>query len=304
MKLSVLILFLIPLSLFGQFRGIYVKFESNQEMRAGYTSIYITGQKNVQMRQVAIPSTIFYPLWLDECKPVQIIIEDYQGQLHSFQTLGFLCGDSVIINTDNGYSKVINRHYSEYEQNYYFYRNEYFANNKFDFSTTNWKALHQYFNHEKKFIKELFEQHKLSDSLYHWLLLDLPYKVNNYILRAPYPEIKMVRDSLINCKWYKDSLINTESYLEYVTGYIYNFELFKIVNDVEKDKAFFDYAYNNTSGSLREQLCYWHLMGTRLEITSNYLNQFENFKKITSNKNFINEIEEKIKKFKNKNLLQ
>jgi len=292
MKLLALILFLIPFNLCAQFRGIHVKFESNQARKSGYTTIYITGQKQVQVQQHSIPSTIFYLIRLQECRPVQIVIDDYKDQSKCFQTLGFLCGDSIIINIDDGYSKVINRVYPEYEQNYFFYRNKYFSESKFNISTRTWKSLHKWFKLEKKFIERSFAQGKFSDSFYNKLILDLPYQINNYILRAPFRYTEVLKDSLITCKWYKDSLIKTESYLEYVTGYIHYFKLPKLENGQKRDSAFFNYVYTNTSGTLREQLLYFHL-SLPSDLNSEYLKEFEAFKKIAS-PDLIKSVEDKI----------
>ena len=93
-------------------------------------------------------------------------------------------------------------------------------------------------------------------------------------------------------------MIATESYTEYVTGYIHYFELPKFENGIARDSTFFTYVYNNTKGRLREELCFQHLMNSFIPENTNYVSQFEDFKKITSDKKMIADIEDKIKKYR------
>lgn len=118
-----------------------------------------------------------------------------------------------------------------------------------------------------------------------------------------------MKDSLIPCKWYKDSIINSKNYLEYVINYIQYFELPRVEYKQNRDSAyfysgdsaFFYYAYYNTKGSLREQLCSYQLRISNSISYSNFLKEFEDFKKIASNKEYIKEIEEKITRERKKN---
>lgn len=124
MRLIVLIALFVPLCIIAQTKVVYVKFESAKKTTR-VSTVYVSGQKNVISYTLSIPTKGFYPFQLYDCVPIEVIVDG--SAMKSFQTLGFLCGDSVILNVDNGYSKVINRSYSEYEQNYWFYLYEYFG---------------------------------------------------------------------------------------------------------------------------------------------------------------------------------
>ena len=142
-------------------------------------------------------------------------------------------------------------------------------------------------------------QKEISDSFFQQKLRTLPYKINNIVLRAPFyydskPFLRPNKDSLIPCKWYTDSIVDAHDYLEYVRGYIHCFELPKLENGRKRDSAFWHYAITNTTGKLREELCYYQLI-TSFEIgDKRYADQFNWFKTIATNNQYIADIENKI----------
>jgi len=155
--------------------------------------------------------------------------------------------------------------------------------------------LHETYNLEKQFLEEIHAKKYVSDSFYVNAIIDLPYKINNYILRAPFIHTIVTKDSLINCKWYSDSLLNTENYVEYIAGYIHYFEITGLSNGEERDNTFLNYVYNNTSGQIREKLFFLGLANSSIVNNKEYLKQFEIFKRISVDKDLIHYLDEKIK---------
>ncbi len=296
-----LLLIYSPFSSLSQDNGIYVKFESktNKQKVATY---YVSGQKYVQSSTISVPTRNFIWIRFNECVPSQINLDGYG--IVSYLTAGLLCSDSVIINIDNGHTTIINREYIEYEQNYWYHLRQYYSKRNFQPRSKYWNSLQQQYKIEKEFLDQAHNNKIISGTFYEKMRLDLPYKINNYILRAPLIYTSVVKDSLITCKWNKDSLINTESYLDYVIGYINYFELPRLQNGPVRDSAFFYYAYSNTSGRLREELCYYQLTVSNSYNNPAYLKQFEVFKTINKDATRIKSIEEKITNDKREALLR